>query len=141
MLQTAAHVHVAPTNTVEAPHGLHLNPSDVRDSCCDQPGDSLNNNTPSTPTKSVEQLDGASSRVVLSLDACLADNMPFLKVQHTFPEALCWTHDDWATTIRDTEVQLAALPEGLHVHPATYFALAEPHQFPESPSPIPPCCM
>ena len=68
------------------------------------------------------------NRVVLSLQACLVDNLPYQVTHHAFPESLCWHQADWPTLLAQVRPSFAMLPDGLHLHPNTYFALAQPDQ-------------
>ena len=70
-------------------------------------------------------------RVTLSLEACLADNLPYQITHHAFPETLCWHQPDWPRLLAAVYPGFALLPEGLNLHSSTYYAMAHPEEFSE----------
>ena len=76
-----------------------------------------------------ETLKPQPHRVVLSLEACLADNLPYQVTHHAYPESLCWHQPDWPALLAEVQPSFATLPDGLDLHCSTYYALAQPDHF------------
>ena len=79
--------------------------------------------------RSIRELEPSTipaSRVTLSLEACLAVDLPYQDVHHVFPETSCWQQPDWPQLLAEVQPSFAMLPDGLNLHASTYYALAQP---------------
>lgn len=79
--------------------------------------------------EAIQDARPSTHRVTLSLEACLAAELPYQDFHHAFPETSCWQQPDWPQLLAEVQPSFAMLPDGLNLHSNTYYALAQPEEF------------